>query len=245
MTRTMTTCLVLSVFLMPTFTTTLEAAKENGAKKCSDGIDNDGDGLIDGDDPDCGGGGGQPPEAYVDAGWVSASPQPIQQTSLVNFVRIEFNSSGSDVAKYQSTEPAVVSFNLTAADLDHTHWDASYCSMLEGVDLPIETGKFRTKWFLQGSDNCFDDPCVATVTMTHSYNLADLDRVVIVARTEDYVANDVGADGDMFQGVVGEEIYLATVKASFYVPGQNRADGSCVWETSIPSLWTVLPAPAP
>ena len=31
--------------------TTIEA--EKGRKKCSDGIDNDGDGLIDGDDPDC------------------------------------------------------------------------------------------------------------------------------------------------------------------------------------------------
>ncbi|MCH8335927.1 MAG: hypothetical protein IIC61_08570, partial [Proteobacteria bacterium] len=26
---------------------------EKGRKKCSDGIDNDGDGYIDGDDPDC------------------------------------------------------------------------------------------------------------------------------------------------------------------------------------------------
>ena len=34
------------------------AAKEKGAAKCSDGIDNDGDGLIDDDDPDCGGGSG-------------------------------------------------------------------------------------------------------------------------------------------------------------------------------------------
>ena len=32
-------------------TTTLEA--EKGRRKCTDGIDNDGDGFVDGDDPDC------------------------------------------------------------------------------------------------------------------------------------------------------------------------------------------------
>ena len=31
------------------------AGSEKGAKKCSDTIDNDGDGLIDANDPDCGG----------------------------------------------------------------------------------------------------------------------------------------------------------------------------------------------
>lgn len=34
------------------------AAQEKGGKKCTDGIDNDNDGLIDGADPDCGGGDG-------------------------------------------------------------------------------------------------------------------------------------------------------------------------------------------
>jgi hypothetical protein len=28
-------------------------SSEKGRRKCSDGIDNDGDGYIDGDDPDC------------------------------------------------------------------------------------------------------------------------------------------------------------------------------------------------
>jgi hypothetical protein len=32
---------------------TTEITSEKGRKKCSDGIDNDGDGLIDGADPDC------------------------------------------------------------------------------------------------------------------------------------------------------------------------------------------------
>lgn len=36
----------------------LWAGAEKGSRKCSDGVDNDGDGLIDGDDPDCGDGGG-------------------------------------------------------------------------------------------------------------------------------------------------------------------------------------------
>ncbi len=34
------------------------SGQEKGNKKCNDGIDNDGDGLIDGDDPDCQGDGG-------------------------------------------------------------------------------------------------------------------------------------------------------------------------------------------
>lgn len=35
-----------------------EAGSEKGSKKCTDGVDNDNDGLIDGEDPDCGGGDG-------------------------------------------------------------------------------------------------------------------------------------------------------------------------------------------
>lgn len=50
------------------------AANEKGPR-CSDGIDNDGDGLIDSDDPDCGGGGGdsvtvQSPLVFKDANGV-------------------------------------------------------------------------------------------------------------------------------------------------------------------------------
>jgi subtilisin family serine protease len=42
-------------------TTTTLLEDERGKKKCSDGIDNDGDGLVDGDDSDCQKGGGGPP----------------------------------------------------------------------------------------------------------------------------------------------------------------------------------------
>ena len=46
-----------SLVLLPVTTEYAYAANEKGPR-CSDGIDNDGDGLIDGDDPDCGGDGG-------------------------------------------------------------------------------------------------------------------------------------------------------------------------------------------
>ena len=51
-------CLVVALLASPAW-----AAKEKGGKRCSDGIDNDGDTLIDDKDPDCGGddgGGGDP-----------------------------------------------------------------------------------------------------------------------------------------------------------------------------------------
>ena len=48
------TCLLLLGLAMLPVADTAYAAAEKGPK-CSDGIDNDGDGLIDGDDPDCGG----------------------------------------------------------------------------------------------------------------------------------------------------------------------------------------------
>ena len=47
----------LSVLIVAN-TQTFAAPQEKGAKKCNDGIDNDSDGLINGDDPGCGGGGG-------------------------------------------------------------------------------------------------------------------------------------------------------------------------------------------
>ena len=49
-------CLLGLTMVMVTNTESFAAA-EKGAKKCSDLIDNDGDGFIDADDPDCGGGG--------------------------------------------------------------------------------------------------------------------------------------------------------------------------------------------
>ncbi len=54
------TVLCVSVFfvLVMGLHTYSRAGSEKGTKKCSDTIDNDGDGLVDGDDPDCGADGG-------------------------------------------------------------------------------------------------------------------------------------------------------------------------------------------
>ena len=48
-------CLVLGVVVA--LVRLVEAGAEKGPKKCSDGIDNDGDGRTDRDDPDCRGDG--------------------------------------------------------------------------------------------------------------------------------------------------------------------------------------------
>ncbi len=44
---------LLGCLLLGLTTVTVEAAKEKGGPKCSDGMDNDGDGQVDCDDPDC------------------------------------------------------------------------------------------------------------------------------------------------------------------------------------------------
>lgn len=56
----MTLCLALAFSVSPA-----EGAKEKGAQRCTDNIDNDGDKLVDSADPDCSGVGGGDPEFFV------------------------------------------------------------------------------------------------------------------------------------------------------------------------------------
>ena len=49
-------CILGLTVLVVANTETFAAPQEKGTKKCNDKIDNDGDGLVDGDDSDCGGG---------------------------------------------------------------------------------------------------------------------------------------------------------------------------------------------
>lgn len=58
--------------------TVAQGGSEKGNKKCTDGIDNDGDGLIDGDDPDCGEDPGGDPVFMgdLDVRWSTAQTTP-------------------------------------------------------------------------------------------------------------------------------------------------------------------------
>jgi len=82
------------------------AGSEKGPKKCSDTIDNDDDGLIDLDDPDCGGDGGSGGiGVLLDAtGATIGKVVGIQQANAVPFVEILFEMSGQTLLAKIVTE---------------------------------------------------------------------------------------------------------------------------------------------
>lgn len=123
---------------------TLAAPKENTVTKCTDGRDNDRDGLVDADDPDCaglGGGSGEIPLPDNNAGWRGAV-RDVDSAGLDTTrtcVNEAANPDGSNIVykcSYANEFPKVI------IDLDGISWEQTRRrgdpSLCDFFDEPVE-----------------------------------------------------------------------------------------------------------
>ena len=103
---------------------TVMAAQEKGQKKCTDGDDNDNDGLTDGDDPDCGGG---------DDGTAAPDSYNLARASFNNFPNLIYTDNGGISADGEDTCTVPRPSGTTPVTYDYWDWQEEIISPAESI----------------------------------------------------------------------------------------------------------------
>jgi len=236
MNRAMLAIFVFFLAIVLAGATTLAGPKGEKGPNCSDGIDNDGDGLIDGADPDCGGDSGGTTEPInfpplLEVQWVSTGLGNTIMENQVRTCNLSSNGAGGLYASYHCPHGGSgggpggpIFLQLSGGEQVARKGDAALCDYLDGLEVEPNSS-YQLDW------DCTTSPCVVRVL-----NWAVGDEVAFITEGQAdtiHVQAFAQAEPNWPTDFLGD---FFRVDVTFKANGTNKTSAICRYESDLEGM---------